>query len=50
MTIEKKLRLAGDLFAFAITLKINQLRIQHPTWSQKQLQQEAIRLMERANR
>ncbi len=48
--IEKKLRLMGDLFSFAMAVKTTQLRAKYPAWSEQAIRMEAVRLMDRANR
>lgn len=43
---EKKLRLAGELFAFAMAIKMTQLQKKIPHWSERALRDEAYRLMD----
>jgi hypothetical protein len=48
-SIRKKLRLAGELFRFAIEIKKTALRQKHPDWDERQLALEAYRLVEKGN-
>lgn len=42
----KKLRLAGELFKFAMRVKSHRLKRQHPDWSPEQIRTESLRLIE----
>jgi hypothetical protein len=40
MTAEQKLRIAADLYHSARELKAAGLRVEHPNWSEKKIQEE----------
>jgi ABC-type Na+ transport system ATPase subunit NatA len=40
MTAEQKLRIAADLYHSARPLKAAGLRVEHPNWSEKKIQEE----------
>jgi len=44
--ILRKLRLAGELFEFALRVKTERLRLQHPKWTAEQVRAEALRLID----
>ena len=44
--IIKKLRLAGELYEFALRVKTTRLRRRHPEWDEKRIRAEALRLIE----
>jgi len=45
--IEKKLRIANDLFQMAYEVKCYQLRKKHPDWTTRQINHAAYALIER---
>ncbi len=45
--VQKKLKLASDLFDFAIKTKSFQLKKKHPELSEKEIQQKAYELIKR---
>lgn len=45
--VERKLRLAAELFRFAFETKRHQLRRRHPTLSERELNHRAYALIER---
>ncbi len=49
-SIHRKLKLAGELFQFALEIKKTQLRLKHPDWTEPQVAIEAYRLLEKGSR
>jgi hypothetical protein len=45
--IQKKLKLAEDLFNFAYSVKFHQLQKKHTDWSNKQIHEHTMLLIER---
>lgn len=45
--IQKRLKLAEDLFNFAYSVKFHQLQKKHTDWSQKQVHEHTMLLIER---
>ena len=44
--VHQKLKLAGELYQFALKVKITQLKVRHPGWSDEQLKCEAQKLID----
>jgi hypothetical protein len=45
--IQKRLKLAEDLFNFAYSVKFHQLKKKHTDWSEKQVHEHTMLLIER---
>jgi len=46
----RNLKLTSDLFEFAYEVKKHQLRVKHPEFDEKQLHEEAMRLIREAGK
>lgn len=47
--VEKKLKLASDLFDFALNIKMEQIRQKNPQMDEKEIRAKALALIEKAN-